>query len=275
MEISVIIPSYKPGDYIWECLKSLYIQTLSKNLFETILVLNGCCEPWKSKIEKWIATHPKLNIHFIQTDEGGVSNARNIGLNSAQGKYIAFIDDDDYVSPRYLEAMLNIANRNSIVLSDSLAFEDGKKEFDHDYLQHKTFQICKLINNCTLYKARSIFNGPCMKLIPSCFIKNCRFDILMKNGEDSLFMFEISRYIKHIKFSEDAIYYRRFRPMSATTAHRSISKYINNAIKMMYRYTRIWLVAPFSYNLPFVLSRYAAAIKTIIKGFKCSKNKAI
>lgn len=82
MDISVIIPSYKPGEYVWECLESLNRQTLAKDRFEVIFVLNGCNEPWKSDLQKWFDAHPELNVNFIQTDTPGVSNARNIALST-------------------------------------------------------------------------------------------------------------------------------------------------------------------------------------------------
>ena len=54
MKISVIIPTYKPKEYIWECLDSLKSQTFDKKEFEIILILNGCKEPYYSEIDKYI-----------------------------------------------------------------------------------------------------------------------------------------------------------------------------------------------------------------------------
>ena len=54
MKISVIVPTYKPQAYLWECLNSLCLQTLSKEDFEVILVLNGCCEPYKTQIQQYL-----------------------------------------------------------------------------------------------------------------------------------------------------------------------------------------------------------------------------
>ena len=65
MKISVIIPTYKPKEYLWECLDSLYNQTLSKQDFEVLLVLNGCDEPYKSNIRKYINNHCDFNTLLI------------------------------------------------------------------------------------------------------------------------------------------------------------------------------------------------------------------
>ena len=65
MKISVIVPTYKPQDYLWECLNSLMNQTLSKQEYEVVLVLNGCTEPWKSQIAEYIKEHLQgMNINL-------------------------------------------------------------------------------------------------------------------------------------------------------------------------------------------------------------------
>ncbi len=85
MKISVIVPTYKPQAYLWECLDSIHNQTFPKTEFELVLVLNGCCDPYNEQIKDWIKAHSDLQIQYFQTDERGVSNARNIGLNAARG----------------------------------------------------------------------------------------------------------------------------------------------------------------------------------------------
>ena len=99
MRISVIIPSYRPEEYLYECLEAIINQTLNQNEFETLVVLNGCKEPYFEQIQKYINVHSS-NIRLIQTDVPGVSNARNIGIEAAKGEYLTFVDD--IVSPVYL-----------------------------------------------------------------------------------------------------------------------------------------------------------------------------
>ena len=126
MRISVIIPTYKPQAYLWECLDSMVAQTFPKEEFEVILVLNGCTEPYKSDFERYIFTKMAgMNVQFIHTEQGGVSNARNRGLDVAKGEYIAFVDDDDYVSPAYLEELYRVATPDTISLCYPYAFHDG------------------------------------------------------------------------------------------------------------------------------------------------------
>lgn len=260
----VIIPSYKPGEYVWECLESLNRQTLAKDRFEVIFVLNGCNEPWKSDLQKWFDAHPELNVNFIQTDTPGVSNARNIALSQIKGEYVTFIDDDDYISDSFLEEMMRVADPKTVVLTDSQAFIEGENGYINNYAQHLVFKKCSSTNDQNILHARSIFNGPCMKLLPRSFIHGVSFDTSFKNGEDSIFMFEISKNISNLAYADNkAIYYRRVRPNSATTVHRSITRLIRDNLRVSAAMAKRYLKAPFSYNLPFFISRVLAPLKSI------------
>lgn len=266
MKISVIIPTYKPQDYIWECLYSFSRQTFPKEDFEVILVLNGCCEPWKGDIEKFMRRSMiDINIMLIQTDIGGVSNARNIALDSANGEYITFIDDDDYVSDSYLQRLYDKAEEGKVVLSNAYAFNDG---FDDIQLKYYLTDIYEKYSESRRLKLsseiRKYFNGPWMKLIPRGTIRDRRFDVRFKNGEDSLFMFLISDSISEITFAEkDAIYYRRFRANSAMARKRTRKERIDNTLNGICEYCKIYNVK--RYNFIFFISRILAELRYLLK----------
>lgn len=263
-EVSVIVPSYKPGAYLWKCLDSLQTQTLPKDAFEVILVLNGCKEPYENEIRKYLASSA-LNCNFIQVDEGGVSNARNTGIDAATGEYIAFIDDDDYVSPSYIEELYNKASEDTVSLAYPFAFSDGDdgiqlenritEEYDNKYTPEKLqFQ-----------EARRYFSGPCMKLIHRNMICERRFDKRLKNGEDTLFMFQISNKIKYVSFtSPNAKYYRRFRQNSATTTKRNVSQKIRQNIVGLSAYFSIYFRNIKQYNFLFFITRVLGAIRGMV-----------
>lgn len=266
MKISVIIPTYKPKEYIWECLDSLVEQTFCKDDFEVIIVLNGCCEPWKEEIETYIASKMReMNVNFIQTDTPGVSNARNIALDNAKGEYVTFIDDDDLVSPKFLEDLYNNASPNTVSLCYPYAFNDGDISIQLPYRITEAYDYCVKNNKTTLNsKARKFFSGPCMKLIPMSFIQDRRFDVRFKNGEDSLFMFLISDKISKLNFtSKNAVYYRRIRIGSANSNLSTFSKRISHSKKMISEYCKIYSKG--KYNKIFFLTRILAAIKSLIK----------
>ncbi len=261
--VSVIIPSYRPGDWLWECLGSLLSQTLPKEEFEVILVLNGCDEPWSGRIRNWAKEHPDFPLRLIQTGTPGVSNARNLGLSEARGEYITFIDDDDYVSPGYLECLLAEAAPGRVVLSDALSFVDGREGYNEAYVHHRAYGALRHSEGpFSLMRVRSFLNGPCMKLIAADVIRSGRFDTSFRNGEDSLFMFEVSDGIQEIRTAAPgAVYYRRFRDGSAYTKHRSLAERLRNAARLIGAYTRRWGARPGAYDFTFYLSRLAATVK--------------
>ena len=132
--ITVIIPTYKPGAYLWKCLDSLESQTIEKSLYEVIVILNGCREPYATNIAQGIGKY-SMNVRIEQTDTPGVSNARNIGIDMAKGDYICFIDDDDWVSDTYLQSLYNSAIESGcMAVSNVEAIEDGSGITRPDYL---------------------------------------------------------------------------------------------------------------------------------------------
>lgn len=264
MNISVIIPTYKPSFYLWKCLDSLVAQSFPKTDFEVLLILNGCCEPYNSQIKNWISGHSDLQVQYIQTDQGGVSNARNIALDNAKGEYVTFIDDDDFVSPSYLEELYIRATPDTVSLCYPYAFKDGILDKQLKYPLTDTYYYC-LSHKCNKLssRARKYFSGPCMKLIPMSFIQGRRYDVRFKNGEDSLFMFLISDKIDKVAFtSTKAIYYRRFRKDSAVSAHRSTNERIINNVRSIREYVRMYLNG--RYSTFFLLTRLIAEIRGIL-----------
>ncbi len=262
IEVSVIIPTYEPKDYLWTCLDSLVNQTFDKGRYEIIVVLNGCNEPYQSKIKEYMSMKPSCQFNFMQTDKGGVSNARNIGIDSAKGEYIAFIDDDDYVSPFYLEGLYEKAGANTVSLAYPFAFEDGDEKNQLNYRITEEYNLLSPFEKLEFYKARKYFSGPCMKMIKRDIIGYHRFDKRLKNGEDTLFMFEISDKIKYVSFaSKESIYYRRFRSNSATTTNRSTKTKVRDNLVGLSAYFSIYFKNIKGYKFGFFLTRVLGAIR--------------
>lgn len=264
LKVSVIVPTYKPKDYIWTCLDSLLAQTMDKQDFEVILVLNGDREPYETDIRYYILLHPELKIIFHYSENAGVSNARNIALDIASGEYITFIDDDDYVSSSYLEELYFASRPDTIGLSYLFEFVDGQPRKQVwsgvNNIYRKYYQ--KQPVSFTL--ARKYFAGPCMKMIHRNCIMNRRFNTKFQNGEDSIYMFLISDKFKYVSFTSDkAIYYRRYREGSAIMRNRSNKERLYNTIRGIKEYFRIYNIK--DYNLYFFVTRILAEIKYIVK----------
>ncbi len=261
MKISVIIPTYKPQEYMWECLGSLVAQTFPKDDFEVILVLNGCNEPYYTLIRNYLVDNSSLHVNLIQTDEGGVSNARNIALDVAKGEYVTFIDDDDYVSSTYLEELYAKVSPDTISLCYPYAFNDGEPEKQLAYPITSVFEKLSPIGKQKYPRARKYFSGPCMKLIPMSFIQGRNFDKRFKNGEDSLFMFLVSDKFKYVNFtSPNAVYYRRYRKNSAIMSEYTKLYLIKSRLQLMWAYTGIYFSSPLKYSFSLYLMRLLGTI---------------
>ncbi len=104
-KVSVIVPVYNVEKYIKNCLESLVNQTLKD--IEIIIVNDGSTDSSKSIIDEYIEKYD--NIVYLEKENGGLSDARNYGLNYAKGEYVAFLDSDDYVDISIYEKMYNKA----------------------------------------------------------------------------------------------------------------------------------------------------------------------
>lgn len=106
--VSVVIPIYNVEKYLRKCIETVIDQTYTN--IEIILVNDGStdnslqiCNQFKEKDKR---------IKVINKKNGGLSDARNVGIKNAQGKYICFIDSDDFISEKYIEELHNLIVEN-------------------------------------------------------------------------------------------------------------------------------------------------------------------
>jgi len=257
MKVSVIIPSYHPNEYTLECLDALKQQTLAQNMFEVIVILNGEREPYEAFLMQAMPPNGKL----LYSPVASACSSRNMGLDHAQGEYICFIDDDDPVSPTYLEELLKNARPNVIAASYCLSiFDDGHTE-QNIYSQEYERCACRGIQ--PFIRPKKIFSVPWMKLIHRDIIGTRRFNNSFPSGQDALLMFEISDKMDKVQFtSSDAIYYWRQRNESL---HRmSDLKRISKYSRLAWAYTRLYFCNPGEYSLYFYLTRILASCHAIL-----------
>ncbi|SIR07681.1 Glycosyltransferase involved in cell wall bisynthesis [Chryseobacterium indoltheticum] len=108
-KVSVIVPVYNVEHYLAKCLDSLVNQSLQK--IEIIVVNDGSKDGSENIIQQYSAKYPD-KIKSFAKENGGLSDARNFGINKATGDYIGFVDSDDYVSETMFEEMLNLAEKH-------------------------------------------------------------------------------------------------------------------------------------------------------------------
>lgn len=264
MNISVIIPTNKPQSYLCKCLESLSDQTFPKENFEIIIILNGDIISYDSFVKKTIDEHLRNhNVVYLTSEHANVSISRNLGIEYANGEFITFVDDDDYVSPNFLEEMYNIARNDMLPLSNVIAFDDLSLNEISNSLG-KLF--VKYNANPTLLNVRTFFSNPVGKLLSRKIINSSRFNPKYSLGEDGLFMLELSPRINSLCFtSEKAVYYRRVRAGSATTTKRTRIGMVCNSLSLIKAYLFVLFKNPFRVNWLFLFTRILAEVICILK----------
>lgn len=122
--ISVIVPVYNVEKYLVKCIESIVNQTYSN--IEIILVDDGSSDLSSKICDEYSEKYD--NITALHKNNGGLSSARNYGIDNCNGKYITFIDSDDYISNIFIQTLYNAAkNRNAdLVISGLKNFYDDK-----------------------------------------------------------------------------------------------------------------------------------------------------
>ena len=104
MKLSIVVPIYKVEPYLRKCVDSLLNQDLPTEDYEIILVDDGSPDCCGEICDEYASKYG--NIRVIHRENGGLSAARNSGIEIAQGKYIQFVDSDDYLEPNVLKTLV-------------------------------------------------------------------------------------------------------------------------------------------------------------------------
>ena len=173
--LSIIIPVYNVEPYIEKCLKSIFKDLPIKT--EVIIINDGSPDNSEEIILRYKEKYNQ--IRYIKKPNGGLSSVKNRGLKEAKGKYIIFLDSDDYVSCNMYSTMLKkaIDTNSDIVLCDVLmTYEDGSVRY------------CSMLNYDRKDFTMSILDGPLMPSSWSKMVKRELYDGLTfpegKNNED-------------------------------------------------------------------------------------------
>ena len=111
--ISIIIPVYNVEQYVDECLQSVANQTMTEGI--ECIIVDDCGQDNSATIAKHFVDSYQGDIRFtfIQREKnGGLSAARNTGIEAATGEYVYFLDSDDYLVPSAIETLISIGDRN-------------------------------------------------------------------------------------------------------------------------------------------------------------------
>lgn len=177
---SVIIPLYNKEKYIEDTLKSVLSQTFAD--FEVIIVNDGSTDASKDKV----LSFGDSRIRYYDKENGGVSSARNFGIEKASTDYLALLDADDYWYPEFLEKMHRdiIKFPYESVFASALEIETSKKVFPAQYSITRTAET-QIVNYFEGSLRETAICPSCAVIHKRVFEKAGVFDVDMKIGEDT------------------------------------------------------------------------------------------
>ena len=238
-ELSIIVPVYKVEKYLPRCIDSILAQTFGD--FELILIddgsPDGCgriCDEYARKDKRIVVIHQK-NM--------GVSAARNAGLDIARGRYIGFVDSDDWIEPQMYEVMMDAIRENGAdmaVCGVRYADEDGK--FTRaDRLSEGVYTRAGLLEDVFAMPNR-LGGGCCNKVFDASKIASVRFKVGMTIAEDALYLFDCFMRIDGAVKIGDALYnvYERCGSATRTDSMICVNETIEGRLSML-RHTRKYM----------------------------------
>ena len=215
--ISIIIPVYKAETFFDECVSSILAQSYGD--FELILVDDGSPDKCPELCDKWAATDSRIKV--IHKPNGGVSSARNSGLEIASGDYICFVDSDDTLPENGLHILMkSIEQRNVEVVFGAFQFQYGDRLLPHaSRLPEGKYQFKDVLKNFIDDGTLSGFllGSTCAALYKrEIILKNhLRFVEGLKNNEDGLFNFELALFANSFAVINTPVYnYRQDKAKS-------------------------------------------------------------
>lgn len=194
--ISVIVPVYNAEKYLHRCIDSILAQTFTD--FELLLIDDGSKDKSGAICDEYAVKDSRVRV--FHKENGGVSSARNVGLDNACGEWITFVDSDDEIC-----SLGEITDESDMVIASlDIQRSDGRKEFisfSHDVISGDELK-CFLEKHIQFH----IFSSVYAKYIRRKLIDGLRFDTSMKIGEDTVFILKCINQVKTMSFDKNYVY---------------------------------------------------------------------
>ena len=215
--VSLIIPVYNTEKYILECLESVCAQNYDN--YEVILIDDGSTDKSAELIQAFIEGKPKFKL--IKKQNGGISSARNVGIAESKGKWLTFVDSDDFLKEDFLSNMMDKLNDYpaDFCMSGFQKFFEETKEYKESV--NPDFQY--LSRDQMLYHV--FFPAPVARMFSRKIIteKALCFDETVMLGEDRVFNFDYLAHVERCLIVEGDSYIYRKRPNSMTTGDFNVA----------------------------------------------------
>lgn len=202
--VSIIVPVYNGQQFVSRCLNS--IKCLNINNWECIVIDDGSIDDSQNIITSYARSDTRFKL--ITTQHGGVSKARNLGLSMAAGRWVSFVDIDDWISPDYFDYLaLDEADQYDIVLFTSC---HNNENVICSFSQYESVFGEKSIKMLLSAKmGEDIFRSPWGKVVKMDLIRNHKlhFNESLRYGEDTIFNLDAFAVCNSINCCKQGLYH--------------------------------------------------------------------
>ena len=288
--ISVIVPAYNAEKTIEKCVNSI-LKSTYKNI-EVIVVNDGSTDRTEGISKELEDNDNRVKVYSKQNSGAGLS--REYGLNIANGKYVAFVDADDYIEENMYQVLYEQLQRTK---SDVCycgyvkIYMDGKKEYDYpryEELVYEKKKILKEIIHNTVYMSTSndeqCMNSPVRAIYSMNIIKNNNIHFMSERevgAEDAIFNYQVLSNVERIAFVNECLYNYIIYDISLShnpsgEATRMIDCTTQNWYKYISEYAKEKGIE--EYIMPYLNTEYVGRFRKrvgVIKDKKLSKTKFI
>ena len=227
LKVSIIVPVYKAEPYIRKCIDSILSQTFTN--FVLLLIDVGSPDNCGKICDEYAELDTR--VHVFHKENGGVSAARNLGLDHAKGDYVCFIDSDDWIDPDMLETLIGWEQKKQTdLLFFGLKYESAVDCSDTMELLQKISGVYEGINSvikaCYILETNEIFGWTCNKLFRNCIIQDhhIKFNEEISIQEDHIFTLAYLKYVTCLAIYSYFPYHYRITADSLT--NRSYPYYL-------------------------------------------------
>lgn len=210
--ISVIVPVYDVDKWLDECVESIVNQT-HKNL-EIILVDDGSPDRCPQICDEWAKRDSRIRV--IHKENGGLSTARNAGLDICTGDYIGFVDSDDFIESNMYEILYReIKEKNVDAVRYAMCRYREGNIYHVQHIDKEKYYNRENLLDCYFYHKEDICGGVCDKLFCADLFSDVRFPEGV-NSEDYYVNVKLYSKINKMYYNNNPLYYYRLRDESIT-----------------------------------------------------------
>ena len=250
-KISIIVPVYKVEFYLEKCVNSIINQTY-KNL-EIILVDDGSPDNCGAMCEELAKVDNRIKV--IHKENGGLSSARNAGIDIATGEYVAFIDSDDWIEPDFIEVLEKLLTENDADFSVCGMHNEYTEESTLVRNHKISTSVVELSDIFVQIIDNPLFYGYAWnKLFKKDIIAKIRFDETLLFCEDIDYSVRVADKCQKVAFTSEKLHHYRHHSLSMTG-------------EIKYNPRKLYILRAFKNMMPYYAKNCPSKVSTLNKNY--------